>query len=124
MATPTPLDQLLRRIDEEPDPLHQDQTPAVQALAAAGRPAIPGLLDLLAAPATDTRMRAQRAFEGLLMRELGFVPGKGFSTPDGEQRFRALWLAQGNYAFDGPPADRAAAITAWRAWLARNGARP
>lgn len=120
--TPTPgpdIAALLARIDENPDELHLDSTPAVTALAAAGRPALPGLLDLMAAPQPHTRLRAQRAFEGVLMRELGFVPGQGFATPDGEQRLRALWAAQGGYAWDAPEPARAGAIAAWQAWLAR-----
>ena len=118
--TPTSADiaALLARIDEDPDPLHLDITPAVTALAAAGRPALPGLLALMAAPQPHTRLRAQRAFEGVLQRELGFVPGQGFATPDGEQQLRALWAAHGSYAWDAEEPARASAIAAWQAWLA------
>lgn len=118
-ATSPDIAALLARIDDDPDPLHLDSTPAATALAAAGRPALPGLLALLAAPQPHTRLRAQRAFEGVLMRELGFVPGQGFATPEGEQRLRALWAAQGGYAWDAPEPARARAIAAWQAWLAR-----
>ena len=117
-SPPADLAALLARIDEDPDPLHLDATPAAAALAAAGRPALPGLLVLMSAPQPHTRLRAQRAFEGVLMRELGFVPGQGFATPDGEQRLRALWAAQGDYAWDTPLEARARAIAAWQAWLA------
>jgi hypothetical protein len=118
--TPTPADlaALLARIDEDADELHLDSTPAVTALAKAGRPALPGLLALMDAPQPHTRLRAQRAFEGILMRELGFVPGQGFATSDGEQRLRTLWAAQGDYAWDAPQQARARAIAAWQAWLA------
>lgn len=118
--TPPPADiaALLARIDEDPDALHLDSTPAATALAAAGRPALPGLLALMAAAQPLTRLRAQRAFEGVLQRELGFVPGQGFATPDGEQRLRALWAAHGGYAWDAAEPARARAIAAWQAWLA------
>jgi hypothetical protein len=117
-ATGPDLAALLARIDDDPDPLHLDSTPAATALAAAGRPALPGLLALMAAPQPHTRMRAQRAFEGVLLRELGFVPGQGFATREGEQRLRDLWAAHGGYAWDAPEPVRASAIAAWQAWLA------
>lgn len=127
-VTPSPpadpaLADLLRRIDEAPDELHGDVTPAVNGLIALGRSALASVLDMMASPRSNTRLHAQRAFEGILMREQGFAPGQGFTTPDGEDRFRALWSTQGGYAWDAPATPRAQALVAWRTWLAANGGR-
>ncbi|MDD3676988.1 hypothetical protein [Thauera propionica] len=114
---PIDIGTLLTQIDADPDPLHSDHTPAVWALIETGRPALPGLLNLMASSNEETRLHAQRAFEGILMAEMGFVPGRGFSTPDGEDRFRALWTGQGSYDWDADEDARERSLAAWRAWL-------
>jgi hypothetical protein len=115
---------LLVRIDANADPLHADITPAVQALVAAGWPAARGLLDLMMASGEHTRMHAQRALEGILMAEFGFVPGRGFSRASGEEGFRARWRTLGDYAWDAPADHRAQAVMAWRHWLDARDGRP
>ena len=87
--------RLLAQINVAADVLHADYTPAVWALIDAGRAALPGLLALMDAADDDTRLHAQRAFEGVLMADMGFVPGRGFKPPDGEAQFRSLWAAHG-----------------------------
>ena len=109
--------ELLKRIDEAPDELHVDLTPAANELVTIGRPALPGLLNLMASSNEETRLHAQRAFEGILMVEMGFVPGRGFSNPDGEDRFRALWAGQGSYDWNADEDARERSLAAWRAWL-------
>lgn len=115
--------ELLKRIDEAPDELHVDLTPAADELVTIGRPALPGLLNLMASSKAETRLHAQRAFEGILMAEMGFVPGRGFSTTDGENRFRALWAGQGSYDWNADEDARERSLAAWRAWLDREGSR-
>ncbi|WP_106408398.1 hypothetical protein [Thauera propionica] len=115
--------ELLKRIDEAPDELHVDHTPAANELVTIGRPALPGLLNLMASSKAETRLHAQRVFEGILMAEMGFVPGRGFSTTDGEDRFRALWAAQGSYDWNADEDARERSLAAWRAWLDREGSR-
>ena len=104
------------RLDDAPDPLHLDMTPAVLALAELGTAVIPHLEAGLASPSELTRLHAQRALEHVLYRHLGFRPGSGWDQPDGEASFRRLWGANGAYAFDGPPTARSAAIERWMAW--------
>ena len=122
-ATAVRVAELLKRIDETPDELHIDLTPAANELVTIGRPALPGLLNLMASTNQETRLHAQRAFEGILMAEMGFVPGRGFSTPDGEDRFRALWTGQGSYDWNADEDARERSLAAWRAWLDEEGSR-
>ncbi len=112
---------LVAALDDGASPAHLDVTPAVTALAALGRRAVPALLGALASESEMTRLHAQRALEGILEREHGFVPGRGFPTPADEEALRAEWRANGSYDYAAEPAARAAAIALWRRRLAQDG---
>jgi hypothetical protein len=111
-------EELARAIDDDPDPLHGDVTPAGQALGAMGRDAVPALLGVLASEREVTRLRGQRAFEAVVCREHGFVPGQGFPGAEAEEAARADLVAIG-YAHDADPGAREAALDRLREWLAR-----
>lgn len=114
----------LQALNDDPDPLHNDQTPAVQALGGLGLAAVPGLLDHMASLDAMSRLRAQRAFELVLARRHGYQPGHGFPSPQAEAAMRAEWSAHGDYAYNAPAAKRATAIRQWRQWLATAGKQP
>lgn len=114
---PDPIAAAIASIDDDADPLHSDMTPAVHALSGMGLPAVGPLLDVLMAPDSMTRLHAQRALEGIVYRRFGFVPGRGFPNARAEDEVRALWAANGGYAWDGSEADRARSVELWRAWL-------
>lgn len=114
------LDALLRTLDTAADPLHADRTPAVDALAELGLAAVPALLDQMEGAGDETtRLHAQTALEEIVNRRHGFRPGRGFPDPGSEAGAREAWEARGGYRFDAPPAERAASVAKWRAWLAR-----
>lgn len=121
MSADVRLAELLATLDNAPDELHGDITPAVLALAELGWVAAPALLDLMLADAADTRLHAQRAFEGIVMRDFGFVRGRGFASSDDENRFRELWATHGGYAYDASEARRSLAVETWRGWLKEQG---
>lgn len=121
MVTDARLAELLAELDIQPDELHGDITPAVLALVELGWVAAPALLDHMQAESADTRLHAQRAFEGILMRDFGFVRGRGFASADDERRFRELWTTYGSYAHDDSEARRNIAVEAWRGWLREQG---
>jgi hypothetical protein len=121
MSADALLTELLAALDNEPDELHGDITPAVIALVKLGWPAAPGLLERMLAESADTRLHAQRAFEGILMHDFGFVRGRGFARPEDEQRLRKLWVAHGDYAYDDDKAQRSMAVGSWRRWLKEHG---
>lgn len=120
VATPMPpsLGELVAHLDDDPDPLHADYTPAVWALADRGFEAAVAVLPLLDAPEAMTRLHASRVLEGVLARHFGWRAGQGYPTgSDGEARFRRLWSDNGSYAYDAPAAERQRAIARWRTWL-------
>lgn len=121
MTTDVDLTKLLAALDSEPDELHGDITPAVLALTEVGWPAAASLLERMLVGSMDTRLHAQRAFEGILMREFGFVRGHGFARHEDEQRMRQLWAAHGDYAYDDDEAQRSLAVESWRRWLKEHG---
>jgi hypothetical protein len=122
MAGPPPssrLSELVSRLDESPDPLHADLTPAVQELAELGLPAVRAVLDPLAADEPLTRLHAQRVLEYVVYARCGFEPGRGFPTPSAEQAALEQLTAIG-YRYDDPSTERDAAVERLRVWLAAN----
>jgi hypothetical protein len=107
---------LVARIDQDADPLHADITPAVEELGKLGPKVIPYLKVALNAGDELTRLHAQRALERTLERYFGFVPGQGWTKPDGEARFRALWIKNGNYDATAAGPAREASVKAWLTW--------
>jgi HEAT repeat protein len=114
---PAALEASLNTLNDAPDKLHNDITPAVQTLGTMGLRAVPGLLNLLASDDRMTRLRAQRALEMIVDQRYGSQPGTGFPTLEAENDARADWREHGNYSFDAEPAARSAAIEALRRWL-------
>jgi HEAT repeat protein len=117
LGDPAALGACLGALNDDPDPLHLDRTPAVEALGAMGLAAVPGLLDLMAADDEMTRLRAQRALELVLGRRHGFQPGAGFPTPQAVAAMRAEWLANGDYDYAALEERRRAALDCWQRWL-------
>jgi len=114
------LDALLAAIDDDPDPLHLDMTPAVRALGDVGDRAVPPLLDLLLADSDETRLHAQRALELIVYRRHGFEPGRGFPSAADERAARDLLVSAG-YDHAGDRAAREAAVARLRASLENAG---
>lgn len=108
------LPAALRTLDDAPDELHLDQTPAVRTLIAMGERAVPGILEAMLSEDDVTRLHAQRALEGIVYRRHGFLPGAGFPSAEAEEAARGEWRHHGDYAHDASPADRDAAVRAWR----------
>ena len=117
MAEREQIDALVRALDDDPDPLHLDMTPAVQALGEIGIDAVPALAAPLESPSADTRLRAQRALEAIVLRRHGFAPGRGFPDERSEQDARDE-LARIGYDHEAEPSERAAAIERLRDWHA------
>ncbi len=114
-------DELLAAIDESPDELHLDYTPAVWALAELGWPVASRLLDLMAVAGEMTRLRAARALELIVERDHGFIADSGFPNPETEDAVRELWARNGDYRYDADERARAESVRRWRNWLAQRG---
>jgi len=98
------LDAALATINDAPDMLHADLTPAVYTLAEIGLPAIPNILNLLASDDLFTRMHAQRALERITRANRS------------QNDWQTLWEQNGAYNFDQPANQRAQSIAAWQRW--------
>lgn len=112
------VQRAIAALDEHPDPLHHDQTPAVGELASMGLRAVAPLTTPLGSERQETRMRAQRAWESIVYARHGFVGGQGFPDADAEAAAVAD-LREVAYAFDDAPEQRAAALERLREWLGR-----
>jgi hypothetical protein len=111
---PHAIEACTRTIDDGADELHADRTPAVRCLIDIGMPALPSLFDLLLAPGELTRLRAQRAVEGITLA----LPDFQAADPQGrDARWRAWWQAIG-YAYDAAPEARQPGVARLRAWAA------
>ena len=109
--------KLVHTLDDHPNPLHSDITPSVEQLIEVGLPGGAAVVDLLDSPNGRTRLHAQRVVEGVVMRRNGWVPGHGFPDRSDEEKTRQLLKANGDYRWDAPAEQRAAATAKWREWL-------
>ena len=107
----------LQTLNDAADELHNDLTPAVQALGAMGLRAAPPLLDLLTSDDSMTRLHAQRALELIVARQHGFQPGQGFPNPSAAAQAQADWHDHGNYDYTADAAIRATAVLQLRDWF-------
>jgi hypothetical protein len=111
------IDELVRTINENPDPLHGDYTPSVVQLRERGLKAAVAVLDLLDDPNYETRLRAQRVVEDVVKRRFGWAPGQGFTDLSQQEKTQDLFAANGNYQAGAPPEERKKSIEKWRRWL-------
>jgi HEAT repeat protein len=114
---PNALSACLMTINDAPDILHLDITPAVGALSDFGLKAVPALLEFLMHEDEMTRLHAQRALELIVDKRHGFRPGKGFPTVEAEEQARAEWVNNGNYNYLEDKNTRRAAVEKLREWL-------
>ncbi len=111
----TDFQALAARINDDPDKLHSEMTPAVDSFIEIGRPAIPTLLDLMLSSDADTRMRAQAGLEGITMQMFGFRRGQGWSG-NGEDKWRMFWKKLGSLDWQDTESERRSDIALWRQW--------
>lgn len=117
MQKQSDIKALVRSINDDPDRLHLDYTPSVFRLIQEGLLGATAVLNLLDSPEFLTRKRAQRVLEGVIKKENGWLPGRGYKDPDGEARTAAVLNANGSYQADAPVKKRKQAIDKWRFWL-------
>jgi hypothetical protein len=111
--------ELAAAIDEHPDLLHGDWTPAAQELAEHGLAALPHVLPLLEVDEEMTRLRAQRVLEAVTrawVRERVKAPTL---TRADTHAWQKLWERNGAYDWKAPVRARAEAVARWRAWVAK-----
>jgi hypothetical protein len=112
------VDRLVRTINDNPNKLHSQYTPSVEGLISIGAPAIPRLLDLMETGDYMTRMRAEAALERITMEAYGFVPGRGWSRPTGQDEWGYLWESLGSLDYKACEEMRRHSVALWRRWFA------
>jgi len=110
---------LLVRLDDDPDPLHFDYTPAVHDLIAMGEPAIGPTLPYLLSENEATRLHAERVIEGVILTMHGFVFGRGWSRQNAEEEFRSFYKTLWDYEAVGRKSLYESAVTERQAYIER-----
>lgn len=112
------LPDLIAAIDDAPDKLHSESTPATEALIEQGVDALPAVIPLLASPDADTQMRAAYVLEMVTMELFGFRPGRGWEDFAHEIRWRDFWTAMmvGSPDEAGEPG-AASMVAHWQSWF-------
>jgi len=113
------VDRLIKGINDHPDLLHAESTPAVNRLIDIGKPAIPALLEVIISGDGPTRMRAQAALELITLRMYGFQPGHGWQSNEGEAQWRSFWMDLGSLNWQDTADKRLAAVKLWRQWYVK-----
>jgi len=113
MGHPRALEACLGTLNDGEDLLHLDYTPAVRCLTEIGQPALPPLLDRLLADDEITRLRAQRAVEGITTKLFGV---NRENQTEVEARWRKWWKEMG-YSYNADPETRRAGVARLRAWV-------
>lgn len=109
---PSAIAACVRTINDGADELHLDRTPAVTCLIEIGMPALTPLLDVLLAPDQMTRLRAQRAIEGISLAQPEFQAPTRAAR---DANWRAWWQTIG-YAYDAGEEQRQDAVSRLRTW--------
>lgn len=112
------VQRAIAELDQDADEGHLDQTPAMRELAGMGLRAVGPLAVPLLDESRETRLHAQRAWEGIVYARHGWVAGQGFPDDESEAAVVAD-LREVGYDFDAEPGERTAAVERLRAWLAR-----
>jgi len=114
------LNALQVTINDSPDPLHFEQTPAVQSILELGTTALPTVLTLMESADERTRQRAQYVLAGVVLRDITQRLLPRPLTNDAQAAWEDLRQANGSYQWDGPESMRRASIDLWKLWLARS----
>src|SRR5712691_4592173 len=108
---------LIRRFDDQPDPLHFDVTPSVLRLMELDLAGALAVLDLLNSPELITRRRAQRVLEGVVARRFGWNSSQGYPDEASREKALALLKQNGDYKADAALGRRRGSILKWKQWL-------
>ena len=126
IEVPNRVTKLISELDENPDVLHGDYTPAVRKLIDIGQPAIVPILDVMVTDDNQlSRLRAQRVLEGVTMQMHGFEFGQGWRSSDDENNWLKFWASLGNLDWKSTLAERLLAVEAWKShdWKEETGGR-
>jgi len=117
LKAPNALDAIRIAINDAPDPLHFEQTPAVRSLVEAGMVALPMVFTLMESSDEQTRQRAQYVLASVVLQDITRQVQPRPLTSDAMSAWEKLRQENGFYQWDAPEVKRAASIDLWKRWL-------
>jgi hypothetical protein len=113
---PAHVRELIRTINDQPDPLHWDYTASVLALIHEGEPALLPVLEVPYSGDYFTRTRICSAAEGILQTMYGWELGRGWKDRAREKEFRSLLKQLGELDPESTPDAWKQTIARWQKW--------
>jgi hypothetical protein len=108
--------EIVKKIDDSPDPLHRELTPAAHRLIKIGQAALPSVIPLLASDNSDTRIHAACVLSCVTEEMCGHELGTS-RTDEEWSKWKALWERMGDYRTDSLPERRTECVRRWTAWV-------
>ena len=119
LKTPDALQALQATINDSPDPLHWEQTPAVQSLVELGISALPTVFVLMNSANENTRRRAQYVLASVVLRDTNQRLQPRPLTNQALQDWEKLQQANGSYQWNETESARRSSIDLWKHWYAK-----
>lgn len=109
---------LLDTINDKPNALHFERTPAGEELIALGTEAVPHVVPLLASDSEVTRLHANHVLRRITASLFGWRTVEGYPDNASEDRHNALWKSLGDLRSDSTAEEGRAAAPLWQKWIA------
>jgi HEAT repeat protein len=119
LKAPDALDALRATINDDPDPLHSQRTPAVQSLIESGLSALPATFVLMESANEETRRRAQYVLASIVLEDITRRLQPSALTNEALRLWEELQRQNGSYAWNGSESARRSSIELWRGWYER-----
>jgi hypothetical protein len=115
---PEALSALQATINDSPDPLHWEQTPAVQSLIEMGTAVLPTVFALMDSSNETKRRRAQYVLATVVLQDINQRLQPRPLTNQAIQEWERLHQANGSYEWNGTESARKISIELWKRWFA------
>jgi hypothetical protein len=115
---PDALSALQATINDCPDPLHYEQTPAVQSFIELGRAGLPAVFMLMDSSDEQIRRRGYYVLVHVVLQEIHRQLESRHSVQAAQQEWQNLQNANGSYQWDAPESLRRSSLELWKRWYA------
>lgn len=118
LNAPDAFQALQVTINDCPDPLHFERTPAVDSLVERGLAALPTVFGLMESDRERSRQRGQYVLVSIVLANITQLI-KPKPLPSVAQKvWEDLRQANGSYQWDAPESSRSASVRSWKRWWA------
>jgi hypothetical protein len=104
--------------NDSPDPLHYEQTPAVQSFIELGRAGLPAVFMLMDSSDEQIRRRGYYVLVNVVLQEIHRQLESRHSVQAAQQEWQNLQNANGSYQWDAPESLRRSSLELWKRWYA------